>query len=369
MTCHFKAEEQLYLLEAYVDNILLSPEKKDTTSGPLRVQFKFSNLPILEINQVEFRASEFVDSSDCLIQFEAGKSCIISKTSDELLETIKNEPIIVEVYKADTKIVAACESKIPPLFSTRVLLHDCVCEKIANVKSIKIDDSYCFKNSYNLLDANLEPSGTILLSLRFLCLGKSIDTQFAHHDNAYLFKNPNSSANNEFQCEKIDDYDDDKREDKSCQVQGSNWKAASVYPKAQSIMTLGPVCRKFEIDKSSTAQSQPELFCANRNDGKEVVERKTSDCYSSSDSEAFLRSLRQFPCNKSGCGNVLCTDGYFNNVRSAHKMFNVDLHNALNNEPIANPPDKMDPSCSRMRGGGCCGNRDCQGNLLTFVTN
>lgn len=369
-TCSNSNEEQLYMLEFLIDHIDLYAEMmKRVANSPLSVNLKFIDFPVFEISQEEFlhakknvqapnkSKSEKLKSGS--VDFSMGKSCLFPKKPNDLVQAMRSTPLKVGIFIATAKNeYEPEEEEEPPICETKVLLSGCLCDQVAMSMNDKnhLPEPYVIKNTYNLIDNQGNPSGTITLFLRLSCFGKSIVTQFALRDSSFLFKS--SQSPNEFQCTRIPT---ESEMDQAGMYDSLLNEKDEVRPlKPQNVIGLTSICQ--ELAKRDGGP--PDLFpllpeVVSRKEIKELF-RKEPDtdkedplCILSDDGNHLKTLSRIQSCSGVGCGGGLCVGTKLLDPLPRNR------HGAAPKSP------SYTGSCSaggvqdccklfRMRGGGCC---------------
>lgn len=273
--CSQTKAEQLYMLEFLVDRLNLTAEKiSEIGSKPLTVRLEFLDFPAFEISEQEFWSSKKRNekqltlsnerkSAEGRLDFTAGKSCLFPKRPNELVDAMRTKPLKISIHKSSIKKICSREEPEIPLCKTEISLPGCLCDQV----SMSMNDSahlpkpYTIHNTWNLIDEQGNPSGTILLFLRLTCLGKSIVTQFAVKNDNFLFKNAETA--NEFQCIKVP-----KEGNESNEINGENrakyclpdvkLKGLS-SPKPSSVIGLASICQELAKRDGGPPEVVPPL--------------------------------------------------------------------------------------------------------------
>ncbi|XP_015589153.1 uncharacterized protein LOC107264888 [Cephus cinctus] len=208
--CVRSEEEQLYMLEILVKGLSLCPDKiEDPNTNTLCVRIKFIDIPTFEIGPEELtmvrktceRIPEEVlevesKVGDRSVKLNAGKSCLFAKPPCELVRAMHSRPLKVGVYKIAARAVCGVVGEPFPICEARVPLSGCLCDQVSTTSNERSHPpkAYTLTNVYDLIDDQNKISGSIALSLRLSCFGKSIVTHFAFQEK---FSAPRSSQMND----------------------------------------------------------------------------------------------------------------------------------------------------------------------------
>lgn len=322
--CAESKEEQLYMLELLVDRLNLTPDKiRQIGSTPLSVRLDFLDFPSFEINEEEFwSAQKRKDkqtslqaerkSRDGSLDFSAGKSCLFPKKPGELVKAMRSKPLRVSVYKITKKEPCKSDLKDDPVCKSEVPLTGCLCDQVAMAMNDPrhLPKPYTLRNTWNLVDEQGIPSGTILLFIRLSCLGKSIVTQFAVQDKSFLFKSSNSP--NEFQCSRVpaDENDTAKRDPIKiiCEPEAYEEPEADPSPKPRSAIGLASVCQELSRRDGGPLEIVPPIKLSTHRSVEEECPKKCDvSGASSSNRECVMRTTTNSPCGSVICRGGLCT--------------------------------------------------------------
>ena len=363
-------EEQLYLLEFFIDHIDLNI---DTTKRigklPISVRLKFIDFPIFEINQEEFiHTKQKVEATtktkeDKLksgsVDFNMGKLCLFPKKPNDLVQAMRSQPLKVGIFTMTDKNECDQYKEEPAICETNVLLSGCLCDQVNMAINDKnhLPKPYILKNTYNLVDDQGNPSGTILLLLRLTCYGKSVVTQFALQDKFFLFKN--SQSPNEFQCIKISsELKMDRAE--ICESI-SQQKVEDRLLKPQNVIGLVSICQELaKRDGGPLEINFPPPETVQRKEVKELF-RKNSEIIDEEDpfficpeDGNYLKTLSKIQsCGGIGCKGGLCVGTSLLNPlpRNYH---GASPRTSCYTGSCCTGEVKDCCNLFRLRGGGCC---------------
>ncbi|XP_012289064.1 uncharacterized protein LOC105704427 [Orussus abietinus] len=386
-------QEQLYMLEFLLDCLNVKPEREhEIGSTSLSVHFEFADFARFEVKQEEFvfltRQVEKTPTlpidhktKNGLIQFGAGKSCLFTKQPADLIRALKSQPLKISVHHVSNK-QSCTKNEEPTICETLVPLSGCLCDQVA----MSMNDAnhlprpYALKNTYNLVDPQGDPFGTISISLRLSCFGKFIMTQFAFQEKSFLFKTLRSA--NEFQCTRVlPDEDEFKKlelaRNNICRPDSPIFQEPEIdpLPKPRSVIALSTVCQELARRDSESVEmvSLIRVSSEKKSDdaGPQESEEKISpDLHLTSDTCIYspegmhFRPLRSAPCGGAVCPGGICAGkklleivppDHLNNA--AGKSCNSESLSIRNSQTMANFTTICCYS-ARMRGGGCCDNNE-----------
>lgn len=408
-TCSGSKEEQLYMVELLVDKLSLSSDKlRDAGTAPLIVRLKFVDFPAFEISQAEFATAKGQKDkvagsvspdpktgAECLIDFSAGKSCLFTKKPRDLVTAMQSRPLRISVYKMREKIPCGNANDDKSICETQVPLSGCLCDQVAMAMNDAehLPKPYTLKNTYNLIDDEGRPAGTVAIFLRLSCFGKSIVTHFAFQERSFLFKSSQSS--DEFQCTRMlpDEEELARRakqvKDKICVPEGDPELEEDHLPKPQDVIGLAPICQELARRDGGPANLNPPLSAPSHaprigmdQPGFEKLTsaEKLNDKFyrglvyrtypnepicscACSPGGNFLKSLTgNFPCTGAGCGGGCCIgtrrlEPLARDYHGGSDAMPCYTGNCCSGNQRNDVLDTNSVNCSvpRMRGGGCCG--------------
>ncbi|KAF3427658.1 hypothetical protein E2986_10361 [Frieseomelitta varia] len=179
-------EEQLYMLEVFVNQVTLNPEVPDNNVKDLLVCVRFVDLPEYEIRvpQKKEAADQGYGSSE---NSEFRKSCLFAKTPSCLIKAIRWSPVYLDLYRKDV----ACSNKNGVFLGTAKLsLPACMCKQVIATKnnSDGLSTPCIVKNSFDITDSNGETCANITVILRLSCLGSAIVEQFSLNGKSFMLE-------------------------------------------------------------------------------------------------------------------------------------------------------------------------------------
>ncbi|XP_033226858.1 uncharacterized protein LOC117179311 isoform X2 [Belonocnema kinseyi] len=368
-TCSNFNEEQLYMLEFLIDHIDLNTETmKRVENSSLSVNLKFIDFPVFDISQEEFlhakknvqgpNKSKSEKLKSGLVDFSMGKSCLFPKKPNDLVQAMRSTPLKVGIFIATEKNEYEPEEEKLPICETKVLLSGCLCNQVAMSMNDKnhLPKPYVIKNTYNLIDNQGDPSGTITLFLRLSCFGKSIVTQFALQDSSFLFKS--SQSPNEFQCTKIPTESDIVQAGIYDSLRNQKDEVRSLKP--QNVIGLSSICQ--ELAKRDGGP--PDLFpilpeVVSRKEMKELFRKepntdKEDTLGDFSDDRSHLKTLSRIQSYSGvGCAGGLCVGTkLLDPLPSNHHGASTKIPSYTGSYAAGGVQDCC--KLFRMRGGGCC---------------
>ncbi|CAD1480300.1 unnamed protein product [Heterotrigona itama] len=179
-------EEQLYMLEVFVDQVTLNPEVPDINVKDLLVRVRFVDLPEYEISVPQRK--EAVDQGHGSSEnVEFRKSCLFAKTPSCLIRAIRWSPVYLDLYRKDV----ACSNKNGAFLGTAKLsLPACMCKQVIATQNNSNDLSApCIvKNSFDITDSNGETCAKIMVILRLSCFGSAIVEQFSLNGKSFMLE-------------------------------------------------------------------------------------------------------------------------------------------------------------------------------------
>ncbi|XP_063974292.1 uncharacterized protein LOC135160998 [Diachasmimorpha longicaudata] len=312
VTQKYNDRVQLYMLEFLVNRLNLSPEIISKISKPLSVRFKFLDFDEFTINQEEFVKSPPVKGS--AIDFVSGKSCVFSKKPKDLIKQLQADPLTIQIYRT---IDDPCPQEPEyPICKAELNLCGCFCE-IDRVISDPghLPEPYTVRNTYDLIDEDKKPSGSIEIFLRFSCLGESIVTRFHNNEKAFLFKNTKSI--DKFSCISLPPSDDEMKN--KFWTPKSKKVDVDKKPTAKTIIGISGVCE--DLVKHSPHPKSPEIPPLTLEEDpspldplefekKELINHSV-DLKESTDIK-FV-SPRNFPCGGRSCPGGICSGPFPSN--------------------------------------------------------
>lgn len=395
------------MLELLIDKLNLSPEKvREAESTPLCVRLKFVDFPTFEISQAEFATGKKQrekenekEKVDGLVDFSAGKSCIFTKQPRDLVQAMQSRPLTVGVYKVREITPCSDFGADQPICKTVVPLSGCLCDQVAMAMNDveHLPKPYTLKNTYNLIDDQETPSGTIAIFMRLSCFGKSIVTHFAFQERSFLFKSSKSS--DEFQCTRVPPSPEelarraDEPQDKICAPEGYVEPEENPLPRPQDVIGLAPICQELARRDGGPANLRPPLSAPvqppkigmnepgfdnltsaeklNDSDYRGLVYRAHPNepickCACSPGGNFLRSSTGDFPCTGAACGGGCCVGTRrMEPLPKDHHGGSEDMPCYTGNCCSGTPRIKENGSIcydgTRMRGGGCC-----DGNSPTY---
>ncbi|XP_046412007.1 uncharacterized protein LOC124175649 [Neodiprion fabricii] len=396
-TCVGSKEEQLYMVELLVDKLNLSPDKvREAGTAPLSVHLKFVDFPAFEISQAEFVTAKKQSDKDAslnsdrktgaegLVDFSAGKSCLFTKQPRDLVQAMQSQPLKIGVYKTREKVPCEPPKGDKPICETQVPLSGCLCDQVAMAMNDAghLPKPYTLKNTYNLIDYQGKPSGTIAIFLRLSCFGKSIVTHFAFQERSFLFKSPQSS--DEFQCTRVPPDPEvlarkaNQVKDKICVPPGGTEQEEDPLPRPRDVVGLALICQELarrdggpaNLDPPISAPSTAPRVGMNRPSFEKLTSaEKLNDrdyrglvyrAYPNQPTCAcapggnFLKGITgDVPCTGAACGGGCCVgtrrfDPPANDHHGGGKNMPCYTGNCCSGTPW------VPGGGSRLRGGGCC---------------
>ena len=179
-------EEQLYMLEVFVDQVTLNPEVPDINVKDLLVCVRFVDLPEYEISVPQ--GKETVDQGYGLSEnSEFRKSCLFAKTPSCLIKAIRWSPVYLDLYRKNV----ACSSKNGAFLGTAKLsLPACMCEQVIATQnnSDGLSAPCTVKDSFDIIDSNGETRANITVILRLSCFGSAIVEQFSLNGKSFMLE-------------------------------------------------------------------------------------------------------------------------------------------------------------------------------------
>ncbi|KZC06529.1 hypothetical protein WN55_10440 [Dufourea novaeangliae] len=182
-----KEEEQLYMLEVFIDQVNLEPERPDVNVQDLSVSVRFTDLPEYNINIPETVQNERAENRELSRNskvFKYGKSCLFAKSPSSLIKAIRFAPLRLEVYHKSVP-----EKGNGDLLGTvNVNLPNCMCNHVldARKKPDGLSTPCVAKNNFDLTDVNGETVGTVSVVLRLSCFGSTIVKSFLLTGKSYM---------------------------------------------------------------------------------------------------------------------------------------------------------------------------------------
>ncbi|KAK0159561.1 hypothetical protein PV327_010657 [Microctonus hyperodae] len=192
----------LYILEFLINCLNLNSKniinETDDENSYLKVELKFSNLPMFIINEDNNLVNNTKDKLKNANFSACGISCLFTKSPIDFLNMIKqNNSLKIEIYKLN--IDAYCpeidnEFNNEPICQTTIRFDEYFGDKYNMTMNDCYNslESFEIEKSYELLNAIEKSCGTIDLFLCISCCGTSIITQFHHDKELFVFKNYNS---------------------------------------------------------------------------------------------------------------------------------------------------------------------------------
>ncbi|XP_024937877.1 uncharacterized protein LOC107264887 isoform X2 [Cephus cinctus] len=112
----------------------------------------------------------------------SGESCLFVRKPKVLVEELKKVALNLGVF---------CEGDTYPIAECKIPFSGCLCDQVAMAQNDPdhAPKPYSLKGGFHLVDPGENPSGTIDLDIRLVCLGKSISTQYQLDSTSFLFKN------------------------------------------------------------------------------------------------------------------------------------------------------------------------------------
>ena len=179
-------EEQLYMLEVFVNQVTLNPKVPDINVKDLLVCVRFIDLPEYEIRvpQRKEAADQGYGSSE---NSEFRKSCLFAKTPSCLIKAIRWSPVYLDLYRKDV----ACSNKNGVFLGTAKLsLPACMCQQVIATKNNSggLSAPCIVKDSFDITDSNGETCANITVILRLSCLGSAIVEQFSLNGKSFMLE-------------------------------------------------------------------------------------------------------------------------------------------------------------------------------------
>lgn len=206
--------EQLYMFEILVDCLNLCPEKiinNEEHDLMIRVNFiDFTSVDIIAEELAQLKGKESKNKkrrfSDECINYE-GKTCLFIRTPSNLIQSIKSNPLSIEVYRNlrgkdrnprdDAGQVLSCAA------TAFLPVNFCDCITMAKDKIDGLSKPYTLMQVYTLTDEQGDPCGSISMYLRLSCFGSSIIDHLTLHEKSYVFRGFPLGA--KFSCAKLCD--------------------------------------------------------------------------------------------------------------------------------------------------------------------
>lgn len=191
--------EQLYMLEILIDRLNLYSEKTvNNKECDLLVRIGFVDLKPIDIiaeksakvngGRTRNKENRF---SDEYINCE-GKTCLLVRTPNDLIRSVKSTPLSVEVYwiPREEDHNPCDDAGHVLLCAATAFLPRCFCDRIAAAKD-KIDGlskSYILTKIYTLTDEHGNPCGSISMCMRLSCFGSSIINHLTLHEKSFVHR-------------------------------------------------------------------------------------------------------------------------------------------------------------------------------------
>ncbi|KOC60873.1 hypothetical protein WH47_05651 [Habropoda laboriosa] len=217
--CTSVKDEKLYSLEVFVDSVRIYSEKlHKILPNELGVDLQFIDMPLFRIFQSDFLLTKPDRSKEITreygihtIHFNAGKMYVFTRNPGELVEKMREKPLLLDVYKIKEILICPEEVIKHPLGNSRIPIPGCLCDHVtmAGNDIYHLPKSYQIKNTFALVDEEYKPSGYIRLFFRLTCFGTYTINPYSIVGKKLLFRNTGSF--NEFLCTKVPYPDEDER--------------------------------------------------------------------------------------------------------------------------------------------------------------
>nr|XP_033338365.1 uncharacterized protein LOC117227334 [Megalopta genalis] len=182
-------DEQLYMLEVFVDRVNFQPERPDVNVQGLTILVKFSDLPEYELNVLKNRRNGHAENREFagnLNIFKSGKSCLFAKSPNSLIRAIRYAPLRLEVYHEGSS-----EKENRDLLGTaKVTLPACMCTYVSNVRNETdgLSSPCVAKSDFDLMDRGGQLAGKVSTVLSLSCFGSSIVKHFLLNGKTFMLE-------------------------------------------------------------------------------------------------------------------------------------------------------------------------------------
>ncbi|XP_078033891.1 uncharacterized protein LOC144468353 [Augochlora pura] len=182
-------DEQLYMLEVFIDQVNFQPERPDVNVQALTIFVKFSDLPEYELSvpkNPRNNRTENSESAENSNVFKSGKSCLFAKSPSSLIRAIRYAPLRLEVYH-----IRSSEKETRDLLGTvKVTLPACMCTYVSNIRkeSDGLSSPCVAKSDFDLMDPGGELVGKVSIVLRLSCFGSSIVKHFLLNGKTFMLE-------------------------------------------------------------------------------------------------------------------------------------------------------------------------------------
>ncbi|XP_060536280.1 uncharacterized protein LOC132708157 [Cylas formicarius] len=190
------SSEQIFILEALVNRIILQPHIAIENLDELCLRFKFAQIVNFDIDTTYFPLPEYDENNPRVIKMNFGKTFLFTSRPSTLRNLLETEPLEIGLYDG----VKLCGSVTVPWkleFSEMIKFF----ETIGMVKSCVIHELFPFTSDYDTKVADID------IFLKMSCFGENVQTLFqVRHfgkNQELIFRQGNKSET--FKCERFED--------------------------------------------------------------------------------------------------------------------------------------------------------------------
>ncbi|XP_043255151.1 uncharacterized protein LOC122398947 [Colletes gigas] len=179
-------EEQLFMLEIFIDQVNLEPERtSDTNVEDLIVSVRFTDLPEYELSVPKNSENSHTENGELTGNSDDrkfSKSCIFAKTPSSLIKALKSTPLYVNVHRA--------HSPEAVLGTAKISLPACMCDQVSSSRN-RINGlavPCIVRDTFDLTDSAGTTTGSVSVSLRLSCFGSSIVKSFCLTGKSFMLE-------------------------------------------------------------------------------------------------------------------------------------------------------------------------------------
>ncbi|XP_076659688.1 uncharacterized protein LOC143362997 [Halictus rubicundus] len=183
-------DEQLYMLEVFIDKVKFNPERADANVQNLTIFVKFSDLPEYELSILKNLRDDRTENrelSENSNVFKSGKSCLFAKSPSSLIRAIRFAPLRLEVYHKESSERKGNRDLVG---TVKVTLPSCMCTYVSNVRKETdgLSTPCVAKSDFDLIDPGGQVTGTVCVVLRLSCFGSSIVKHFLLNGKTFMLE-------------------------------------------------------------------------------------------------------------------------------------------------------------------------------------